>query len=174
MFRSIKDSSNQKAQFHTNIILGFAEIDGVKRGNLMNYATLSIDNRNVVIWDTPGSNLYVIPLDRIIDVGLRDSLSTKKHIGIFGTTRETVASADILIKYLSNSGVDRTVLIRIVPTYPQKFSPQKRASEVVGAIQRFRKPLQAPKSRDEKECPYCAEIIKAKAIVCKHCGSSLK
>lgn len=26
---------------------------------------------------------------------------------------------------------------------------------------------------DEKECPYCAEIIKAKATKCRHCGSDL-
>ena len=26
---------------------------------------------------------------------------------------------------------------------------------------------------DEKECPYCFEIIKLKAIKCKHCGSFL-
>lgn len=28
--------------------------------------------------------------------------------------------------------------------------------------------------RDEKECPFCAEIIKAKAILCKHCHSDLR
>lgn len=26
---------------------------------------------------------------------------------------------------------------------------------------------------DEKECPFCAEIIKEKAVVCKHCGRNL-
>jgi hypothetical protein len=26
---------------------------------------------------------------------------------------------------------------------------------------------------DERECPFCAEIIKAKAKICKHCGSNI-
>ncbi|MUM78291.1 hypothetical protein GKC30_11660 [Pseudodesulfovibrio sp. F-1] len=29
-------------------------------------------------------------------------------------------------------------------------------------------------SQKEKECPYCAELIKAKAIKCKHCGSEIE
>lgn len=28
-------------------------------------------------------------------------------------------------------------------------------------------------SDEVKECPYCAEIVKAKAVVCKHCGRDL-
>jgi DNA-directed RNA polymerase subunit RPC12/RpoP len=28
----------------------------------------------------------------------------------------------------------------------------------------------APESRDERECPYCAELILRKAKLCKHCG----
>lgn len=27
---------------------------------------------------------------------------------------------------------------------------------------------------DEKKCPFCAEMIKSEAIICKHCHSELK
>ena len=31
----------------------------------------------------------------------------------------------------------------------------------------------APQSDDETECPFCAEVVKKKAKVCKHCGRDL-
>jgi len=30
------------------------------------------------------------------------------------------------------------------------------------------------KKSEERECPFCAELIKAKAIKCKHCGSKVE
>ncbi|HJQ40068.1 MAG TPA: hypothetical protein VKB93_23225 [Thermoanaerobaculia bacterium] len=32
----------------------------------------------------------------------------------------------------------------------------------------------APGGREERECPYCAELILKKARVCKHCGRDVE
>jgi len=52
---------------------------------------------------------------------------------------------------------------------PMQF--RKRVQEQIAIVQGTRAPAQpALTARDERECPYCAERILAKARVCKHCG----
>ena len=52
---------------------------------------------------------------------------------------------------------------------PMRF--RKQVQEQIATVQGTRAPAQAMLAgRDERECPYCAERILAKARVCKHCG----
>ena len=48
-----------------------------------------------------------------------------------------------------------------------------KAVPVQQQIQSQQTNLIADHQNDTKECPFCAETIKAKAIVCKHCGRDL-
>lgn len=43
---------------------------------------------------------------------------------------------------------------------------KKQASQTVATA--------APSGREERECPYCAELILKKARVCKHCGRDVE
>lgn len=48
---------------------------------------------------------------------------------------------------------------------------RKQVQQQTATTQGTRVPNEAlPTGRDERECPYCAERILAKAKVCKHCG----
>jgi uncharacterized membrane protein YdbT with pleckstrin-like domain len=54
---------------------------------------------------------------------------------------------------------------------PLEFRRQVQV-QVAAAEDRRVQPMQSAPAdrRDERECPYCAEVILAKARVCKHCG----
>jgi hypothetical protein len=45
--------------------------------------------------------------------------------------------------------------------------------ESIRALTAARRPEQHGQSENEKPCPLCAEMIKAAAIKCKHCGSDI-
>ena len=48
---------------------------------------------------------------------------------------------------------------------------RKQVQQQTATAQRTRVPIEAlPAGREERDCPYCAERILAKAKVCKHCG----
>ena len=48
-----------------------------------------------------------------------------------------------------------------------------KAAPIQQQIQSKQTNLIEEQQNDTKECPFCAETIKAKAIVCKHCGRDL-
>lgn len=48
-----------------------------------------------------------------------------------------------------------------------------RVQDTAGAAARASAPVPAP-ARVERECPYCAELILAKAKICKHCGKEVE
>ena len=59
------------------------------------------------------------------------------------------------------------------------FEFRKRVQEQIARVQetpaaRASAPVVAPAARIERECPYCAEMILAKAKICKHCGKEVE
>ncbi|HEY3221740.1 MAG TPA: PH domain-containing protein [Gemmatimonadales bacterium] len=57
------------------------------------------------------------------------------------------------------------------------FEFRKQVQEQISAVQdapRAYVPASATPTRAERECPYCAETILAKARICKHCGKEVE
>lgn len=44
---------------------------------------------------------------------------------------------------------------------------------LISAVTSENKSEMRKRSGDTKKCPYCAEYVKAEALVCKHCGRKL-
>ena len=78
------------------------------------------------------------------------NVETKRQIGV-GTLILTICTAGFWIL--------------LIPFYSQRCSLCKSKE-----IYKFKKNTK----KEEITCPYCDEIIKSKAIVCKHCGRDIE
>lgn len=55
-----------------------------------------------------------------------------------------------------------------------EHSPRRQHNFTKDTFNRDTKSLSSKtKSQEQRECPFCAELIKAKAIKCKHCGAEV-
>ena len=107
-------------------------------------------------------------LDKIHNVSSQQSFIGR--IFSYGTVQIQTAAEMGATTYnsVSSPKVLRDTITRCQDEYRQ-IQITEEAQKLAHAIKSDQKP-----GTDTKECPYCAEIIKAKAKVCRFCGRELK
>jgi len=133
----------------------------------------SIAERNVDIW--------VVTNQRVIDeTGL---FNQKVKVSPLDKINNVECNQDIIGRMLGYGTVEIQTAAEQGATINQYVSKPKELRNAIDNMQeRLRQSQYAGKRQDGKshsllhneiECPYCAEIVKEKASICKHCHSRL-
>lgn len=102
---------------------------------------------------------FVMPMLMLLGIGLLYFLPTFIAVGRTHRNMLAISVTNLLLGWTAIGWLVALIWSLIVGEGegPSKEVPSTMGNEV-----------------DEKTCPFCAETVKVKAVICKHCGSSLE
>ena len=153
------------------VVLALAVFNFIYRFYDRNLNIWAVTNMRVIDeWGVFSHNAKESPLDKIHNVSYEQSLAGR--IFGFGDVKiQTAAEQGATVnRFVMSPKMLKNTIVECQDSYKELLVNQE-AEKMFSAIKSHDS---AAASQDgTKECPYCAEIIKAKAKICRFCGREL-
>jgi len=154
------------------VVLALAVFNFIYRFYDRNLNIWAVTNMRVIDeWGVFSHNAKESPLDKIHNVSYEQSLAGR--IFDFGDVKiQTAAEQGATVnRFVMSPKMLKNTIVECQDSYKELLVKQE-AEKMISAIKSY--DSAAVTQDDTKECPYCAETIKAKAKVCRFCNRELK
>ncbi len=119
----------------------------------------------------PRDSINEIYFDDKTQISSRITVTRILALGIFSLAAPKEQRNKIyclVIDWEDNKGVRQNTLFEF-----RGENANTNASAVASRFNKYIKPKRSKLKLDEKKCPFCAEVIKSEAVICRFCKSQL-